>query len=510
MQAHADLAATHSDPCTYIVDEEGNKNNFKEVLTSETRQQYIECLTDTLDRAGYEVRSGLLTYIGVEECRYIDFCYATNPSGAYGVAFLPTLDDEYIDESLEENLEAFKKVKQIPDNLRSAWRLREDEAVIMLGQTPPQVEYFSYSTLLFDNPQSLLSKLLPNYFLEIFSAAGDTVHFKNISVLDNNESPFSVEMALISTPDKNMDKAMRKAFIDSGIPKEILNSLPIPKITESFGTDEKSPSWFFLQRVTLFADMQERQTYKQTAPTKVLRVTPKVKQIPNLYEETNFSPRGTGTNEDHYKEVLDLLEEKLEASFGERPSRKGSVGANDLSSDTCLKLSLPCYGLNPDAAYSSYMSPPLSEDPNNYLMIYGVNHHKTGKALYTNIGVTSIEGARGVAGMMNKSFEGSAKRYLPNHPAADKLFAVKVSRYCGNEKYCIEIKRPPEGIAVNDPILFLFRDYLEPGMNGGPLNAELLKTRVLEVKPDFESEFISKLKTYRLAFEAFNRGKKGE
>ena len=69
-----------------------------------------------------------------------------------------------------------------------------------------------------------------------------------------------------------------------------------------------------------------------------------------------------------------------------------------------------------------------------FLMIYGVNHVATGKASYHSINVyESKVGKVPLGGADDRVFSGTATPYLPGDPAANLMYAFKVSRSCGNE-----------------------------------------------------------------------------
>ena len=120
-------------------------------------------------------------------------------------------------------------------------------------------------------------------------------------------------------------------------------------------------------------------------------------------------------------------------------------------------------------------------------MVYGPNHVATGKATYMNIGFYASETAKLTLGSLNDlAFPGSASAYLPGDPAADLLYAYKVSRSCGkDEPYCMPLKSPCSRLTLDSSTLLgiFSRIYLEPATKVGPAMQEILYDRVLKFSP---------------------------
>ena len=74
---------------------------------------------------------------------------------------------------------------------------------------------------------------------------------------------------------------------------------------------------------------------------------------------------------------------------------------------------------------------------------------------------------------------GSVDRYLPDHPDADQLFALKVARDCGADAYCLEIPTGFPGVDPDQDLQFLGRAYIQPGTSVAPAAGELMTERVI-------------------------------
>lgn len=76
-------------------------------------------------------------------------------------------------------------------------------------------------------------------------------------------------------------------------------------------------------------------------------------------------------------------------------------------------------------------------------VLVGVNQPLLGKSAYLNIFMTAVAAPQQVNRTFNFSapdLAGSASRYAPGLPDADKLFAVKLARHCPHgEPYCTTV-----------------------------------------------------------------------
>ena len=152
-----------------------------------------------------------------------------------------------------------------------------------------------------------------------------------------------------------------------------------------------------------------------------------------------------------------------------------------------------------DANYwQTYPPFKLRNDVDEYVIVYGVNHYKTGKAAYTSFSayVEPVFGTGreiGLGTVSDPAFDAdgnpgdSARRYLgpddPYYKYADMLYAWKIARHCNGEPYCLEVGAPKDidsvpynnncspqislDIDPNRPswasdVFVAFRNYMEP------------------------------------------------
>ena len=140
----------------------------------------------------------------------------------------------------------------------------------------------------------------------------------------------------------------------------------------------------------------------------------------------------------------------------------------------------------------------LRSTVDEYVIVYGVNHQKSGKATYASVSVylepnqESGPGREfGLGTALDRSFGQSARYYLPDDPQADSLYVLKLARSCGGSgPACLEV-RPPAQLDMNgvhydcDPpidldaklMYFVARGYMEPETSVGPDDNELVWDR---------------------------------
>lgn len=109
----------------------------------------------------------------------------------------------------------------------------------------------------------------------------------------------------------------------------------------------------------------------------------------------------------------------------------------------CSKVPFLC---NKGASLST-----LSDSKDDFMIVAGVNHSKTKRAVYTSLTLVGVKKLMGIGGVHDVEFEGSAQVYLDD-PIADYLYAYIFARNCtGKGKYCYKVVSDGEiSIAQND------------------------------------------------------------
>ncbi len=399
-----------------------------------------------------------------------------------------------------------KATRAIPVN----YLLRQDEAILIVGSTPPPMAYYSFQTMLFArfNPATFNYDPTLGGFYQPYEATvaylGDTVN--NLTV--RTTTPFNSPMALISTGNRQTQERVIAALHSAGYPDAAINTEILPLSLVRFGY-ETGDQFLFTMRLALaaggdqaFNDFESK--VEAGRVMQVFRVRPKVESAVDPLTAPVLRTRGTGQTEMDLYPTMEKLRHAILAHFA------SGYKAEEL--DTFLPDYFPegypalqrgiaymgpgrdgSAGYGRDANY--WVSPWFDLPDNAFAILYGVDHAATGKATYSSAAVYLDETiAAGVSDVNSGDFAKNphtANAYLPGEPGIDKFYVWKVARNCNGEVGCMDARllRPEHiaacstKIAANAPVRIGFRQYMEPATKIGPADAELLYDRVIVFRP---------------------------
>jgi len=386
------------------------------------------------------------------------------------------------------------------------FQLRPDEAVVVIGVTPPEAEYFSYQLYLGERtyPTDVESFFSPHRLL--LASVGDAVNLRTVKTI--GPDPFNRPVVFIFTPDRNTDARVRAALRSAGYPDAIINTVVVPAPMLDLGLDPATNDLLLIiHRIRMSADADGAvQEYVRAftgthPPLRAFRITPTSSGSPRPYPTPALRIRGTGRTEMDLTPSLGQLRQAILASqsgynateYVTRPIAYDGFdyiqrGANALG-DTRDALYLGAGGL-PEFGVNDPVT--LGED--EFLIAYGPKHVATGKAIYTAINVYASDPQLPVGSVFYDKFEGSADAYLPG---ADLLYVYKIKRHCDGEAYCLELTPPPYqpckpycGLGEKDCPAFtlgdstrlgvIWRSYVEPHTNVGAAFTEVLYDRLIK------------------------------
>lgn len=140
-----------------------------------------------------------------------------------------------------------------PD-LTGEFRLRQDEAIVLIGLTPPPVKYFSYTPY-------LSTKMYPDGKRYILASLGDQLNNAVIKSIGN--SPFNTPVALIFTPDQGTDARIREALRRAGYPAAIVNTVVFPASMLKLGHTETADMLRIVTRTAVWEDTAAAAAYEE-------------------------------------------------------------------------------------------------------------------------------------------------------------------------------------------------------------------------------------------------------
>jgi hypothetical protein len=464
-------------------------------------------LQTQLEQAGFTVQQGkleTLDFLALLKAGLIPNALGNNPASPYLIARLPMGPGE---PSTDFPLLSDAPIAPQNRGFSLEYRLRPDEAVVLVGKTPPPVDYFSYRSY-------VMRRYVPweGKHERILASLGDSINNLTIATAGTPNGsagdPFNQTMMIVSTADKGIDARIRAAANRAGYDNSVINTDVIPSTLVKMGWENDSDTFLLGQRLAFFKDPAAQKAYLADPGVALFRVTPKDSAPLDPFPVPALRVRGTGRTEfqikgadgrmiDLWKALLDLRQAilarhatgnvkvtELPTAFWACSSYLGPEGALPLMEGyTAIQTWNDILGDNRDAAYLTTGTFTLGPDPGEYVLVYGVNHAATGKAAYANLGVYGRQLLNGVTQTSNHDYAGTAEAYLPGNPAVPYLYVAKVSRQQEPGGVFVPFGQGPYGIDLDLPAFITFRIYLEPETKVGPAWGELVWDRAIKFGP---------------------------
>jgi hypothetical protein len=415
------------------------------------------------------------------------------------------------------------------------WQLREDEAMVLVGETPPEVRYFSFSTYAYFLPDDPLTSGVDEAQEPRGIEVGDTLNLATIHTI--GPDPFLAPIVYVITGHRETEQRVRDAALAAGYPAAIINVQAISPVIAPLGIGPQDTVFALGFRSAVAASQAALTEYIVNANThmRVFRVTP-LNEDGELQVEPVFAddpepvpvlrPKGTGYTEMELYPALKSLRAAILNRYASLFPGDPGYPYKELDTDIwsiandrlgiCekpyanLQRGLFAVACTRDNNYLT--TGPMFKLRNNvdeFAIVYGVNHQATGKSTYASFSLYDHPMAQiGLGTTVSTKFDlrpdgtgspgDSARQYLspddPYYQYADKLYAWKVARDCGeDEPYCLEVTTEflnPVGEDYTCPayldyengedwLFFIFRNYMEPATKVGPDDNELVYDRAI-------------------------------
>lgn len=477
-------------------------------------------LMHDLRKEGFEVARGYFKIWSIEECEYtfqkMGMCYGNNPAAPYITFAVPPWPEEFVD-PVTSTMWGPSEPGYI-----DVYRFDPREAIVILGQLPPPASYFSEMTYLFSRWGTIVEDN-PRY-REIEEDLGDFVHIffqqvpsaperyqavsslsnavNNVVIEQSSGSAFGQIRHIIITPDKFMDRAVRKSFARISVKDEEVFTEQIPS-DMNIGLYEDADDFFTFFRYahpdpdeTIAAD-----DWRKELPMVVLRVRDsRTNRHPETYPPVELEER-TAEDEHWLEPDVGRLLEAVAEKWGQPCAEEGCTDRAEnfrdvqnapihLIGSLCNEYNQNCIGDNWDAAYQLLL--PKSLDDGQIYAVAGTLGTETGNATYVALSINQRSHFKGIKNSPHEEITGSANGYSPDVDNTDKLFLVYFTRDCSDLKdltdgHCVEI--PTTLIPVGDSIVLAVRDYIKPGTRRGPDSSLVLPSRMLQLeRPTEEGE----------------------
>lgn len=409
-------------------------------------------------------------YFSVTDCfTGPGICWGNNPSSPYGQ---PTFDDGDTGEAVR------------------GLQLNQDEAVVIFLRTPPHVRYFAFSQYLFASAAATTPE---------FASLSDSLNNLQIGTATSPENPtvFNQYAVLVWTPDQITKNRVTEMLAGLNVDPRSINYVPMPVTIPghafNFGYGATADTFNMLMRTALPQDQTALNNYIGEAPFYVVKVGPNTRGAlapsPTIGYVSDLTGRIEATMNPRAQQALDMLVADITRKYS---GYSLAAQAYDYTTKTgwdCIAGTATCAGDNHDALYSRDTGTIRVRNLDDFVIIAGVNHQKTGKATYINHSVYDIKKLAGIVGVADPLLTTNSALYHANvAPGTAKaalysnLYAYMISYNCTGRDHCLQIPAPtpadPIGLEPGAPFMVTGRAYLEPVSKVRPAGSELIKHQV--------------------------------
>lgn len=488
-----------------------------EKTSSPDMKKFVETMEkDSFVQAGSFVA---LDTIELASQKQLISCFGNNAGSAYVVPFLPPAPNQspsagvhndvyewadekpsvYYDENKTDNYPANPYFSPVG----WSYKLAENEAVVLVGELPPECKYYSFINYIFftelkDGKDYSKEKGFfkigteeTGFYHPVFGSLGAPINPVNIK--SQGGEKYSSKFAIIITGDKNTYTKTKNALVSAGVAENIINESPLPAATLNMGLEKGKDTFTTLMRISQPTNKSEYEDYINSLSEKfkVYRITPKDENTEKSLYGTDYArERGTGKSETAVlpdaPSTLAEIRARLIEEYG------ADYTYEELSADIAVPEGMTAYlndtnaqGDNRDTTYLMTRDFTLNSDE-DFIVVYGVNHTKTKKSTYSNTVLYSRPMLNGIASVYDSLYEGSSYKYLDaSNENRDSYYVYKFAR-TKNDDYTavIEYSEGNEkgeyyGADNGDTLLLAYRAYLEPETGVGASYYEIIYDRAI-------------------------------
>ncbi len=495
--------------------------------TAETSApQFTNALVRDLKQKRLRVTRGYMKLYTTDDCEEYSYpvmknCFANNPAAPYILPIVKSWPEEYVDPA---TVNAFGKTRP---GYSASYRLDPREAIVVFGKLPPPGRYMGLESYLFSGEARMhrlssaylavkakLPEMLP--FLFAWVPGEDNQRLQSISSLSNPVNNVVVERRsgaswdqtryFVITPDRGMNRIVRKALARQGVPNNHVFTEPIPsgdaddgdrrKSVEPplsrLGLDKHANDFITTMRYALPDDEDAGNAWRQDLPLQVLRVrAPAASQrAAKAFPPLVYEPRTTPYNEvgdPNLRAGLFGLVSDVCERWGQPCDPARTISLQDFPiravGTDCREIGMNCAGDNWDASY--LIAGARGLDSGEVWAFVGTLATETGNATYVALSVNNLQKLEGVVNVSDPELKGSAEAYATSVPNHEKFYVHYLTRDCSaienlTDGECTSIGTDEVPVGVN--FATIVREYLAPGTARGPDPTKLLKTRILKFK----------------------------
>ena len=237
----------------------------------------------TLQHRGFTVQNAQWGIFDLDSCMHSDICYAMNPITPYGLLYLPPHPEETASAVPYNNTCHLHNICKTVNgtNYSMAWRLAKGEVIAVVGMTPPECVYWSFTNYIYTrwHPDGWKAHPTPVHQVmpckdgpsrcEVFASVNDPLNMQTAN--GAFESPLNLLLTTDSKSEGIITEAIR-ATTDAPITPLRFPGAEL-KLGVTTGEEDELSTWL---RVNAIADPVKREKFynPSTPPFKVYRITP--------------------------------------------------------------------------------------------------------------------------------------------------------------------------------------------------------------------------------------------
>jgi hypothetical protein len=479
--------------------------------------QSISDFISRLNRSGFIVQEGNIINVDILKLASegkVPYCFGNNASAPYAVLILPPAPNQDPSEGQKPPIGYNpNNPNNYPANITpilpgATYKLRPDEAIVLIGRTPPPAYYFSfrsYLALVENEPKKDYSNAITagndytGFYHMLFASLGDTVNNTGIWTAGTPQGsygcPFNSSTIIISSADQSINQQVRDALRVAGYSSKIMNDDNIPAELVNMGLEKGKDTFVFVMRAQLWLQQEIGDAYINNIDKffKVLRITPKIPFAnQNPWPVPTLKIRETGLTE---FQIVPNARNDINYLRNEIIKKHGGSEYDHVDLDTDIWVfegfegiiqDVNVNGDNSDALYLRTDIFQLTTD-DDFVIIYGINHEKTGKARLCQDSLYGEKLWNGVTGAFNTvEFPNSAAEYFPEgYENAKYYYSFKMAR-TSDEDNVVTIPYSTGnplgsayGVDNNEDIYVGFRIYQDKETNVGPALYDVMWDRAI-------------------------------
>jgi hypothetical protein len=459
----------------------------------------VQSLEANLEAEGFEVLRGNWNLFTIEDCKYaiarFGNCFGNNPTAPYIIPTVPLWEDEYVDRYLKDSIG--------PTQGDTWWtyRLDEREAIIVLGNLPPQGGYFGIESYVFTrqgeiNTNDDIYRTITDEFMKsiifskspnpsrvmAFASVGDSNN--NVTIQRQSGAIWDQDRYFIITGDSVMERKMKRALLQAGVfDKKQIFTEPVSNQVAKLGLGSSADDFMTIIRYSLPNDEVLGERWRRSLPLAIFRVREKNPSHTAMpYPAPVREPR-SARSELYLQSDLNNLVKAVKDEWNQPQASDDRFQSLlqwvDLIGEHCLMRPMNCLGDNSDADYQ--ISKTVNIDNGEVVAAVGVLGTATRNANYVSLSVNWLPPLVGVVNRSNDDLAGSADRFSETVNNTDKFYIQYFARNCSGIENCTVISEA--AVPKGQWIKVIQRNYVVPGTTRGADPAKVVNPALIVLKP---------------------------